>query len=71
MHASRRILLKHFNARAAEYHDEMVSDDALNDQHSNSDDTNKPVSSDFPLTRLVNAHELHRSKSSAGYTRVP
>ncbi|KAJ5095707.1 Cytochrome P450 [Penicillium alfredii] len=41
MHASRKILLKHFNARAAEYRDEMASEE-LNHQP-RPEDMHKPV----------------------------
>ncbi|KAJ5468154.1 Cytochrome P450 [Penicillium sp. IBT 31633x] len=45
MHASRKILLKHFDARAAEYHTEMLSgnDTASPTSETKVDETDKPV----------------------------
>ncbi|KAK5995071.1 Cytochrome P450 monooxygenase paxQ [Cladobotryum mycophilum] len=43
MHASRRILLRHFDVRAVEYRDEMVSGD-VNSNQANSENTNQPNS---------------------------
>jgi hypothetical protein len=42
MHASRKILLKHFDARAAEYHTEIFSDDNKGIE-TNPDDADNPV----------------------------
>lgn len=43
MHASRRILLKHFNARATEYRDEIVRSDDMKEEDK-SKQTDNPVS---------------------------
>lgn len=51
MPASRKILLKHFDARAAEYRDEMVHAGAMNDK-SNLEPADKPVSISFLLDNL-------------------
>jgi hypothetical protein len=42
MHASRKILLKHFDARAAEYHAEIFSDDNKGIE-THPDDADNPV----------------------------
>jgi hypothetical protein len=42
MHASRKILLKHFDARAAEYHAEIFSGDNKGIE-TNPDDADNPV----------------------------
>ncbi|KAJ5174872.1 Cytochrome P450 [Penicillium canariense] len=47
MHASRKILLKHFDARAAEYRHEMAGDNGIDDQRPNPRQTEKPVSIAF------------------------
>ncbi|KAJ5601449.1 Cytochrome P450 [Penicillium lagena] len=43
MHASRRILLKHFNARAAEYHDEMATAFEPDNQKASTESVDRPV----------------------------
>lgn len=42
MHASRKIMLKHFDARAAEYHAEIFSGNGPSE--TNLDDSDNPVS---------------------------
>jgi hypothetical protein len=54
MHASRKILLKHFDARAAEYRDEMACPGGsdINDKD-DSKSTDKPVSISFEMIHLI------------------
>jgi hypothetical protein len=53
MHASRKILLKHFDARAAEYRDEMAYPGGINDKD-DPKSTDKPVSISFKVVNLIN-----------------
>lgn len=43
MHASRKTLLKHFDARAAEYRNEMASGDLVEDRKTNPEQKESPV----------------------------
>jgi hypothetical protein len=54
MHASRKVLLKYFDARAAEYHNEMDGGDLVDNHKTNPEQAEKPVCiffSIFDLTR--------------------
>lgn len=51
MHASRKILLKHLDTRAAEYRDEMVRAGGMNDK-ANHEPADKPVRISFLFNNL-------------------
>lgn len=61
MHASRKILLKHFDARAAEYRDEMASGDCVDDPAQ----TDKPVRITWKFPIVSPAPE--KSNESSGW----
>lgn len=72
MHASRKILLKHFDARAAEYRNEMNGGDNMS--LVNPEQADKPVRPFFPhiIVNAMNFSKLtiSRSRSSAGSTKA-
>lgn len=54
MHASRKILLKHFDARAAEYRkDIMDAGNLIEDHQTNSGQMEKPVITSFSIAFLI------------------
>ena len=53
MHASRKILLRHFDARVAEYKDEMATDKLTSEGQSNFGSAEQPVRITFVIVLLV------------------
>lgn len=53
MHASRKILLKHFDVRAAEYHKEMDAGSLVEDHQTTPEQVEKPVITSFLLLILL------------------
>lgn len=75
MHASRKIMLRHFDARAAEYHAEIFTGNGPSE--TNLDDTDNPVSPSplFPFPHpsndtMTEQSTEYRLKSSNGCMRA-
>lgn len=68
MHASRKILLKHFGARAAEYCDEISHGKLTDDQQADGEAVQEPVSRTghlFVDMRIIESNWLGRDLSLA------
>lgn len=71
MHASRKILLKHFNARAEEYHAEIFSGHETRDTREiNVDQLNKPVCLYCACLVRAPAKTSHRLRFSVGFMKA-
>ena len=69
MHASRKILLKHFDERAAEYKQDMVSGDIVGNNQTDLDPTDKPVCLDLHFGAFHAEDDISLSYSG-GYSRA-
>lgn len=61
MHASRKILLKHFDARAVEYRDGMACPGDINDKD-DSKLTDKPVSISCEMVDLIASSFMQKNE---------
>lgn len=66
MYASRKILLQHFDARAAEYRDEMASGDCEDHHQADLAQADKPVRIPLEFRILSSAPERSRTNQVAG-----